>query len=128
MEPPQTGTAAILTIDRPSPGDLVVSLNGEVDASVADRLQEEVLAAIPVPGNRVVVDLSDVVFMDSAGIRVLMAVRRRCADDGDRIRIVLPTRAGVRRTLEIAGLHRLFAIAPDLQAALAESGAASTLR
>ena len=79
----------------------VVALHGELDIVSAYDLA---LALVDVAGSTLVVDLSDLTFMDSSGIGALLMARNRIMADG-RGQLVL-TRPGVfvRTTLEISGL------------------------
>jgi anti-anti-sigma factor len=86
---------------RDLPGVHIVSLHGELDIASADGLAD---ALVEVAGSTVVVDLSDLAFMDSTGISALAAARNRIlAEDQGRL---IVTRPGgiVRKALEIVGL------------------------
>lgn len=84
-------------------GTHVVSLRGEIDALTAPKLGSRLFALAEEGLGRVVVDLSEVTFMDSTGIGVLLnALRhmtlRRCA-----MVLVCPTER-VMRPFEVTGL------------------------
>lgn len=119
MERPTTGIASQWETQERAPGCIVVRVTGEIDASLTDRFQEHLLAALPAASERLVVDLSDVTFFDSAGIRCLITLRQRAAERLNRLRLIMPSRPAVRRALEISALHRLFIVADDVSAALA---------
>ena len=57
----------------------------------------------------VVLDLSRVQFLDSAGLAVLVETAGRCAKAGQEFQLVCTTR-GVLRPLQIAGLDAIFTI------------------
>ena len=81
-----------------SGGWLIVSPSGEIDIATADEL-DDALAQ-----NRdTVLDLSEVSFMDSTGLRTLVSVHNRLGEAGARFRIVVPS-GPVRRIIEITGL------------------------
>jgi anti-anti-sigma factor len=65
-----------------------------------------------------VVDLQDITFFDSAGIRSLITLRQRAGERADRIRLVMPRRTGVRRALDISSVDRLFEVAGNVSEAL----------
>ena len=54
-------------------------------------------------GSPVVVDLSEVTFMDSSGIAALAAARNRKAAEGDELILVRP-HPNVQRVLELLGM------------------------
>jgi len=75
----------------------VLVVEGDVDVGTAPTFQSE-LASIP-PGTRVVIDLCETPFMDSSGLRVLLAAS--LALDG-RIHIACVPGGPVRRLFEVA--------------------------
>jgi anti-sigma B factor antagonist len=96
----------VLTTDRQ--GVPVVWAAGEVDVSTAPRLREH-LANLPAEARRVVVDLSEVSFLDSTGLGVLVAGWKRCQESGAILDLVV-TRSQVRKVLEITSLDGVFQI------------------
>jgi anti-sigma B factor antagonist len=95
---------------------VTLHVSGEIDLHTAPSLREAALAALRQHGTNLRVDLSDVTFMDSTGIEVLLATRRRAQLEGGSLTLCRLTPA-VRRIIEVTGLDRLFTIVPD------ESGA-----
>lgn len=81
-----------------------IELGGECDASSLDRLNaafEEVLAA---GSRRVVVDLTDVTFVDSLTLGAFTAAAKRVRGAGGSFVISGVTATEVRRVFEITGL------------------------
>ena len=70
-------------------GDASVRLVGELDISTANAL-EDLLAILGGPGGpeRIVIDLSGLRFMDSTGLRLLVAADLRLGDDGRQLRLI----------------------------------------
>jgi anti-sigma B factor antagonist len=65
-------------------------VHGEIDLATADRFEEQALEAVlGTPGSSVLIDLSGVPFVDSAGLRALLRVVE--LDDGKTL-IVQPSR------------------------------------
>jgi len=78
-------------------------VRGEIDMAVAPQLLDSALCA-GLTGDRttVVVDLSEVTFMDSSGLSALLEAHERLqADDGRLVVANVPPR--VRRVMDIAG-------------------------
>ena len=71
----------------------VVSVEGEIDLGTAGELSEA--AACGHAGDRpsLVLDLSGVTFMDSTGLKVLLAVHKRAELAGGRLVLAAPARA-----------------------------------
>ncbi len=88
----------------------VVSVTGEVDLATAPQLEQALGAALAEPGvTGVRVDLSGVEFMDSAGLRVLVAALRKAEDAGVGLELHAPHER-VRRIIEITGLSEVFGL------------------
>jgi anti-anti-sigma factor len=80
-------------------GGARVTAAGELDANTCTVLASAIEAA---PDRHVVVDLRDVDFIDSSGLRCLTDQQRRRREHGGSLRVV-PSRA-VTRVVEMAGL------------------------
>ena len=86
---------------RNLPGVHMVQLHGELDIASADGLAD---ALVEVAGATVVVDLSDLTFMDSTGIGALVVARNRVLSKGLGQLIVTRPTGIVRKAMEIVGL------------------------
>ncbi|GAB2993901.1 STAS domain-containing protein [Amycolatopsis acidiphila] len=98
---------------QPEPGSLVVEVDGEVDAASAPELSvalEPVWAAV---STRVVLDLSRVTFLGTAGLAELLRAADRADAAGVALRLVGGTRC-VDRAIEVAGLAGRLPLSPDL--------------
>ena len=83
-------------------GVIVLELAGELDVAGVDQLAA---AAADIPaGASVVVDLSDLRFMDSGGLRMLMNLDLRSRVEGWRLAITEPQPA-VARLLQLTGFE-----------------------
>ena len=96
----------------------VVRVEGEIDLDSAGELSEAALAAMQEIGPRVVLDLSGVTFMDSTGLKVLLAVHKRAELAGGRLVLAAPTRS-VNRVVSITGFDRTLAVAESVEDAVA---------
>lgn len=79
-------------------------LAGEIDAHTAPLLAS---AMEDLPSGDVLVDVADVSFMDSSGLRVLIDAATRARDGGGDLIIANPT-PGISRLVEISGLGGQF--------------------
>ena len=86
---------------RSFPGHNIVALRGELDMGSADGLAD---ALVEVAGPTVVVDLSDLTFLDSAGISALVVARNRILTNGRGQLVVTRPAEIVRKALDIVGL------------------------
>lgn len=83
-----------------SEGVHTLTLSGELDIATADQLTAELDSADPASGSRLVIDLSAVSFMDSTGLRVLIAANR-AAEVGEFELVVVTGDSPARRVLEL---------------------------
>ena len=112
--PPQIerGLTETFHIDVQSrPGLVVLAPAGELDLATAARLREEAEAAEP-SSAALVLDLRGVSFMDSTGLRALVAVADQCERQG-RDLFVVRGPAQVRRLLEITHMARHLRLVDD---------------
>jgi len=96
----------------------VVKVQGEIDLDSAGDLSDAALAAMQEIGPSLVLDLSGVTFMDSTGLKVLLAVHKRAELAGGRLVLAAPTRS-VNRVVSIPGFDQTFAVSDDVETALA---------
>ena len=90
---------------EPRDGALVVTLAGELDLATAGDVESAVVGPVA-GGGHVVLDLRGLEFMDSSGVRVLVAAHAAAQESGGRLTIVRPQAGGaVSRVLEISGLE-----------------------
>lgn len=92
---------------------VLVRAGGELDILTAPRLSQQLdrAEAIVVPPAPVVLDLTGLTFLGSAGLSVLMAHHERCLALGSQLRIVPGGRA-VTRPLNMTGLDRVLSVVP----------------
>jgi anti-anti-sigma factor len=94
-----------------STGSGCFEAHGEIDAGSAPLLAEQMATSTGEP--RLILDMSNVTFMDSSGLRVLLALAERGSSGGSALSIARPSRAVVR-LLEISGLTDHFDIVHDV--------------
>jgi anti-anti-sigma factor len=87
-------------------GVRTLALTGELDLDSASKLDEAV-REVCASGAELVVDLRNVTFMDSTGLRALIVAGTLCEEQGHELRIVPGD--DIQRILEMTGLDRVFA-------------------
>jgi anti-anti-sigma factor len=85
----------------------VVVPSGELDLATAPALEASLGRAFSDAPGHVVLDLRELEFIDSSGLRMLLTARRQAEDAGQQFSLVAGHR-GLERTLEIAGVHKVF--------------------
>jgi len=96
----------------------VIVLSGEVDIYTAPQFKECLLELLDAGVKRLVVDLSQITFIDSTALGVLIGGVRRVHSSGGAMTIVVTTRP-VERVLSITGLDRVFSMHATRDEALA---------
>jgi anti-sigma B factor antagonist len=98
-----------------SDGSIVVSLAGELDLYNAQTVREALLACCAESPERLIVDLSNVKFIDSTALGVLIEARTRMQNR--RGFLLAAPALETRRALEISGLDRHFNVHDSLDGA-----------
>jgi anti-anti-sigma factor len=84
---------------------LVMDISGRVDSITAITLGEQLLAAWEKDKNQIVLDLSDVEYITSAGLREIMSALDRARQSGGDVRLATPS-ARVTEVLELTGFDQ----------------------
>ena len=90
---------------------VVIAPVGRIDSSTVASFMDTVLQAIRSGTLPVVIDMQDVTFMNSAGLRVLIIGQRDLAKRAQRLSLRSP-RPAVDTLLRVAGLDTLLEVAP----------------
>jgi anti-sigma B factor antagonist len=88
--------------------DLCVLVSGELDLSSADKLEEAIRVAEKTTVRAIVIDLTNLRFMDSSGLNVVLNAHTRSRQDGDRIRFLPSKYDAVRQLVAVKGASRIF--------------------
>jgi anti-sigma B factor antagonist len=113
----------VVTTLELEPGSAVVKIAGDLDLYTAPEAAEA-LATLPAGARHVLADLTELSFVDSAGISTLLAAERRLRGRGGSLTLLVDD-LRVLRVLEVTGLDRYLAIHQDRGEALRQvSGAA----
>ncbi|MDC2954231.1 MULTISPECIES: STAS domain-containing protein [Streptomyces] len=98
-------------------GIAVLGLEGEVDYQSSSALTRVMPPADDDPGRRLVLDLSQVTFMDSSGVNALIAAHQARRPVQGWLRLA-GVRGAVLRTLQLVGLDTMIACFPSVEDAL----------
>jgi anti-anti-sigma factor len=98
-------------------GVLVARVSGEVDGSNAVELGRALGDKLPTSAHGLVLDLSAVDYLDSAGVELLFGLARRLGDRRQRLRLGIPERSPIRRVLEICDIGSVAPMAESADAA-----------
>jgi anti-anti-sigma factor len=88
---------------------VTLSLAGKLDTSTAKAFEEKILGQIEAGERRIVIDLAQLDYISSAGLRVFVLAAKRL--DGARGKIVLcALRDSVKQVFDIAGFSSIFSV------------------
>jgi anti-anti-sigma factor len=101
-----------------APNALVAHVTGEIDMSNAEEMGATVIAATPNEAQGVVLDLSRVDYLDSAGIYVIYGMRSSLQARGQSLILVIPARSPVHDALHLAGAEHPGEVTEDVEDAM----------
>jgi anti-sigma B factor antagonist len=86
---------------------IVIAVSGRVDAATAPQFEAQLLELIAEGRLRIVIDLADLDYINSAGLRALLVAGKRLKPQGGRLLLAAP-REPVRQVLQISGFSSMF--------------------
>jgi anti-anti-sigma factor len=113
-------------LELDDPGDVrVARLMGELDLSNATDIADALAAAADEATLGLVIDMTGLTHIDSAGVRLLFDLRRRLSVRRQALALAVPTDARIRDVLEMAAVHETVPVAATVDDAVgAARGAA----
>ena len=104
-----------LSIDLKSDdGTLVFKLRGSLDLATAPTVRAALSDAAEKGSHNLIVDLTQLEFLDSTGLGVLIGAHRRSAEHGGSFRLIVSD-GPISRLLNITGLIAVFAVYRSLE-------------
>jgi len=105
-------------VTQPEPA--IVSLEGEIDLHESPNVRESLRLLIDQKIHRIYVDMSQVTYIDSSGLAVLIDAMQRIASYGGKFGLIA-IHPSVRIVLEIARLDQVFRLYPDRSTAVSST-------
>lgn len=99
----------------------IIAFSGRLDASTAPEASEDALGAVEEGSGKLLIDLSGLTFIDSAGLIVLIRAIRAASAKGGNVAL-LKAPQPVRTLLELTRLDRVFQVFEDETEACAALG------
>ena len=99
----------------------LIMVKGEIDISNAEAFARTALKVFETREDTVILDISDLEYVDSAGIHVLFDLARRLRLQERSFRLVLSTKAKIYKVLETTGFHKAAPIFESREAAISSS-------
>lgn len=104
---------------------MIVGLAGDIDISAIVAVRSAFHEVLGDGWNRVLVDLADVTFLDSAAVGILIGLHRRCREAGGAC-VLVNLQPEHLRIFSATGLDTVFATAADIETACAIAQSASS--
>jgi anti-anti-sigma factor len=111
---------ARVAVERPDDERIVASVHGDIDLSNAEDVGRSLGAsAMSSPHHTLVVDLRDVTYIDSQGLRVFHQLASRFADHGAALVVVAPRGSVAGDVMRLTGIDRFVTLVEDLDGSTA---------
>ncbi len=107
-------------------GIVIAILTGEVDMSNATSVRQQIAGSVTPEDDAVVADLSDLAFMDSAGLHAVVELGTVLEERRQQLLLCVPHASPMERAVEIIGLPRAVSVYSNRDEAM-EAARASAL-
>ncbi len=94
----------------------IVVLKGDIDASTASSVTEKVLPLVE-PGSKILINMTGVEYMSSAGLRTLLTIHRQTTVKEGKL-VLVGLVQDVKDTMDVTGFLEHFVTTKDLEAGL----------
>lgn len=101
-----------------APDHMKLTATGEIDLASVGLLEAEINASLDSGVDLLVIDLMGVTFLDSTGLRSLLATHTKLEETGGRLALVV-TGGPVMRLFDVSGIESALNIYPSVDAATA---------
>jgi anti-anti-sigma factor len=92
-----------IRLTAPAESEVIIAVSGELDMSTIDALTDQVETELRRPLALLTLDLGDLAFMDSTGLRLLIELNDRARQESWRLRLIFPRHESAARVLQITG-------------------------
>ena len=93
---------------------LIFKLRGSLDLATSPHVRASLMEASEKGNRNLIVDLSQLEFLDSTGLGALIGAHRRATERGGQMRLIV-SEGPIARLLNITGLIRVFAVYHTLE-------------
>jgi anti-anti-sigma factor len=105
---------ATLTFEERT-GVFVARLRGEIDMSNAEELSQAIGRTISNAAAGMVLDLSEVTYLDSAGIRLVFELGKRLRQRGQGVSLVIADSTPIRRILQLTDVATMIPVCGSVE-------------
>jgi anti-anti-sigma factor len=91
-------------------GSIRIRLSGEIDRANVDAIEDQIRAAVSGKHTKVSIDLTNVIYIDSTGKRLLFDLASHVQESHLVLELIVPFDSAIRRLIELSGLQSLAAL------------------
>jgi anti-anti-sigma factor len=117
---------AALSLDRRR-NVAVATVSGEIDFSAAHDIERRILAWTSNEDAALILDLTTLSYIDSAGINVVFHLAARLREHGQALSLVIPADSPPSRTLSMVGIDKQVPVFHSIDQAVADQRSAGEL-
>jgi len=99
-------------------GTLIIGLRGRLDTNTSEPFEQRIMAVIDAGNHRLVVELTELDYISSAGLRVLLMAAKRLKNEGGRLALC-GLKDHIREVFEISGFLKILTVVDDVDAGIA---------
>ena len=97
-------------------GIVVLALSGHLNAQTSEKLDDAIQGAVAAGNNRLVLDLADVAYVSSAGLRVFLIGARKVQPDGKLV--IVNAAPAVLKVLSMTNFDKIAPVASSIDDAI----------
>ncbi len=95
-------------------GDIgIATITGEIDSRTAPQAQGELMPVIE-KFNKIIMDMTEVTFLSSAGLRILLLIYRQATAKDGRV-VLVGLSEEIKDTMTMTGFLKFFVVAESLE-------------
>lgn len=94
----------------------ILELEGDIDANSAPEISSQVLS-LTESESKILMNLTNVAYMSSAGLRMLLKLHRAVDNDGKKL-VLVGLSEDIRDTMEVTGFLQFFTVSQTIEEAL----------
>ena len=96
---------------------LIANPEGRIDTNNYAQFEEQIIEALSKEPSRIILNLADLFYMSSSGLRVFVMLQKKMTASGKKL-ILCNLQEGIQDIFDISGLSSVFTITTGLQEAL----------
>jgi anti-anti-sigma factor len=108
-----------ITVVEHDTGAVVIAPQGMIDAHSAPEVRSRIDQVLDGGASRLVLNLQEVPFLDSAGLAILVSTHKRAKEVDGKVVLIWPRDEAVQRILRLTRFDKVFRITGSVEEAIA---------